>query len=707
MHQHSPTKTSQEVAAIAASCSTTSRHRKSQKALPPLFWYMEMGDFDKAADRARRHPREVKTWATLRTKSMADAKVSGTKRLALHHACFKLRSIVPSSGNNDSFIQVCKFILLLIETHPAAAGMRESRHGCLPLHLAAFASCAPRPNEENSGGRSQHSRSQSAASGNGGLSRPPTISTRSNSESTSSSNNTNMTAIFAEELFSGTQTADFQSDPKNNNLKSEAPPLIQPNHPSVSAKSNVMISAKREDAAVKVINALLDAYPKAIRVDSEGGRLPLHTACAGRATPRVISTLITAYPAAARHRNKDGFLPLHLAAHWGVSHPNIAIALLKAYPDSTLGRNRWERTPLEEALCMAGENGRPHQAALVRALRKHPSYWTSPPEDLFRSTALNERLEGPRIVDTDATLPDDTTSLDDEERRYFNSGHSNLIEEESEQSGGLLGLLSPRGKSGRGESDLHHMLGLSTLIKNQNWNSVLRRVEQNPHEAGETLQAMTRGGFISMQGLTPLHYACERRPPLEVVEALIAAWPEAVTTRLQPGGALPLHVACTWNGSLNAIVALTNAEPAACRIPDDLGNIPLHCAAFSGAEAPVVEALLKTYPKSVLARNHQGSLASDIVKRLRHDNRKGVMALLASSKDEILKAHHRRNRSSGSYGAVAQRAMELNDKCGAPQRKVLNDQQVLSDREEGQDVDLDAGVEVTYEDEDKDNLLWI
>jgi len=33
----------------------------------------------------------------------------------------------------------------------------------------------------------------------------------------------------------------------------------------------------------------------------------------------------------------------------------------------------------------------------------------------------------------------------------------------------------------------------------------------------------------------------------------------------------------------------------------------------------------------------------------------------------------------------------------------------LSDREEGQDVDLDAGVEVTYEDDEegKDNLQWI
>ena len=190
----------------------------------------------------------------------------------------------------------------------------------------------------------------------------------------------------------------------------------QANSLSVSIGRNILISEKREEWAVRVLNALLDAFPRGIRMDSEGGRLPLHTACAGRATPRVVSTLITAYPAAARHRNKDGFLPLHLAAHWGISHANVATALLKAYPDATFGRNRWERTPLEEALCMAGENGRPHQAALVRALRKHPSYWTRP-ADLFNSTSPRERYQ---IVDIDASLPsNEDESLEGEDHRLI------------------------------------------------------------------------------------------------------------------------------------------------------------------------------------------------------------------------------------------------------------------------------------------------
>jgi hypothetical protein len=225
-----------------------------------------------------------------------------------------------------------------------------------------------------------------------------------------------MSAGMAEEVVTGNQTEfhksssakkqpahtrDDSAEEVSTEIATSATHLSQPTM-SVSMGNNILISEKREEWAVKVLNALLDAYPKGIRMDSEGGRLPLHTACAGRATPRVVSTLLTAYPAAARHRNKDGFLPLHLAAHWGISHPNVVIALLRTYPDATFGRNRWERTPLEEALCMAGENGRPHQAALVRSLRKHPSYWTQP-VDLFN--AASPRRMGNNVVDIDETLP--------------------------------------------------------------------------------------------------------------------------------------------------------------------------------------------------------------------------------------------------------------------------------------------------------------
>lgn len=677
--------------------------KKKHKSLPPLFLFMESGEWDKATERAQLYPREVKTWATLRTKSMADAgtkKVSGTKRLALHHACFKLRSVDSSTNSttdDDPFIKVCRFIMLLLEQYPEAAGQRESRHGCLPLHLAAFASCSPKSQSTTADSaaiplaRPGAIRATSLGSGNASartrslgtgtaLPRPSAISHRTNSESTT---DTNMTGVLAEERFAGRQT--MRNEPRYPPPPEDSPTMPSPTV-SVARKSNVVISSRREEMAVQVLNALLDAYPKGIRVDSEGGRLPLHTACAGRATPRVISTLITAYPAAARHRNKDGFLPLHLAAHWGVSHPNVAVTLLKSYPDATLGRNRWERTPLEEALCMAGENGRPHQAALVRALRKHPSYWTRPPPDPF-----SDKARASNIVDMDETVVDDSTSTTSDEDRFGPPKSA---------PSGLASRFSPLSIGKRGSEPLTKTEDLATLIKNQNWEAVIDRLDYNPNESTEHLDVTTRGGFIASKGFTPLAYAVERRPPVEVVQALIEASPESVGIKVQPGGALPLHIACTWHACPSVVTVLLEAEPAACRVPDELGNVPLHSAVFSGATAPVVDSLLRTYPKAALIRNNQGSLPSDICKRLRHENRKLVLSLLNSRKEEIITREHRRSRSSGSQGRVAKLAVELNEEEGTPR----SNQQL--DNQDAVDELQDVGVEVSFEGTDG-GMLWI
>jgi hypothetical protein len=381
----------------------------AKKELPPLFWYMETGDWERATDRIQRHPKEVKTWATLKTKSevAGESTTTTTKRLALHHACFKLRGAgaVAPPVKDDPFIEVCHFILMLIKMYPEAAQKRESRHGCLPLHLAAFASCAPRDSAE-----------EKLAEAVAPILAKPVVKRTSSDQTTE----TNMSAVQAEENYSAAMSDMKRSD--NPNV-------------SVSMRKNTGYSLQRENMLVQVMNELLDAYPKAARVDSEGGRLPLHTACAGRATPRVISTLVTANPAAARQRNKDGFLPLHLAAHWGVSHISVAVQLLRTYPDATVGRNRWERTPLEEALCMAGENGRPHQAALVKALRKHPSWWTRPDIDALGSSRSLHKRGGrtSTIVDVDESLASGDASTTEEQLRLHQQRlHQEYFEDDDE-----------------------------------------------------------------------------------------------------------------------------------------------------------------------------------------------------------------------------------------------------------------------------------
>ena len=62
---------------------TSARRQSSKKTLPPLFIYIEAGDYQRAAERAKRHPREARTWASIKIKSSSG---ETTKRLAQHQA---------------------------------------------------------------------------------------------------------------------------------------------------------------------------------------------------------------------------------------------------------------------------------------------------------------------------------------------------------------------------------------------------------------------------------------------------------------------------------------------------------------------------------------------------------------------------------------------------------------------------------------------
>lgn len=232
---------------------------------------------------------------------------------------------------------------------------------------------------------------------------------------------------------------------------------------------------------------------------------------------------------------------------------------------------------------------------------------------------------------------------------------------------------------------------LQTLIRDQDWDSVMVKLEMNPLDAEEELKVTTRGGFTSTYGFTPLHYACERRPPHKVVEALIAAHPAAVAKRAMPGGALPMHIACTWHAPVSVVNALLSADKATCKVQDELGNLPLHSAIFSGISTTVVERLLRTYSKATLARNHQGSLPEEIAKRLRHDNRRAVMALLNISKEEVMakrNAKHRRNKTDGGFFAQSHKGRD-----GPPTG------------EGDYNYQQQQGIEVAYKKDDE--LVWI
>jgi ankyrin repeat protein len=279
----------------------------------------------------------------------------------------------------------------------------------------------------------------------------------------------------------------------------------------------------------------------------------------------------------------------------------------------------------------------------------------------------------------------------------------------------LLGRLSPSRKQSEEAADLELHTPLATLIHGRRWDKVIARLAANPLEAENELKVVTRGGFTAVRGMTPLHYACERKPPAEVVHCLIEAYPAALGVQAVPGGALPLHIACTWGASDEVVIALLSADSGTARATDELGNVALHAACFSGASVEVVTTLLEVYEKGILARNTQGSRAIDIVRRLRQKNRASMVNLLARRKDDLLGVHHRRDNSSSAWSLCESAA----DASVSPEFVREGEHALEIGYRTGDALQDDhGGVEITYQEadgsqndeqnaSDGEDLVWI
>jgi ankyrin repeat protein len=570
--------------------------------------------------RARNFPEEAARWASVKSSSRSQAgrKAEGALRLPLHHACLKLRNCSQKHAAAET-------IAALLEAHPNAAKERESKHGCLPLHLAAF-------------GVSSHGAQQSVNDRRGGLSRGKSHSvipsrpftntdvslSHKASLSLSSSSNLSESTHLTEQSGISSMFLDSNGSPNGR---------LQSRHRRVGSLDRVELMTNEDggvevlecqsqaEVAVQIIDKLIKAHPRGCRETSEGGRLPLHMAIAGKASAEVVQALLLVYSDAARQRNHDGYLPLHLAALYGVSDEQVAVHLLRAYPDAAVGRNKFERIPLEEALFNAGENGRVKQEELVKVLRKHPSYWTRPISVSGHGRSASEGGAG--IHRSKGGFAPS--------QRMANLSLMPAVPKSPSSKKLPPSATSPDRSTATSAQDIAELAeatDVTFLIKAGEWEAVKERCRICPGEVAEWLTIQSRSGTTVK--CAPLHYALERMPPLDVVEAIVAVakGDEALSWKMTPGDALPLHVACVWGSSAEVVSYLVKQDNAAVRVKDGGGNLPLHQACFSGSSSRTVDLLCQNWPESVHEANGMGSLPLEIVHRLSHPNKHDVLNVL-------------------------------------------------------------------------------
>jgi ankyrin repeat protein len=97
------------------------------------------------------------------------------------------------------------------------------------------------------------------------------------------------------------------------------------------------------------------------------------------------------------------------------------------------------------------------------------------------------------------------------------------------------------------------------------------------------------GGFL------PLHIAVGYKAPVEVVQALVGAYP-AGAVETNKDGHLPLHYALVKRAADQSVTAVLCAHLSGAAAKDKSGNLPLHLAAKYEASAETVGALLAAHP---------------------------------------------------------------------------------------------------------------
>ena len=148
------------------------------------------------------------------------------------------------------------------------------------------------------------------------------------------------------------------------------------------------------------------------------------------------------------------------------------------------------------------------------------------------------------------------------------------------------------------------------------WESLMRRIVTHPREASYKDKCKN----------TPLHVSCRRQPPPEVVEALLNANPDALTSKTVDG-MTPLHFCCFCGSepsTIDKVLLLPNYDhdtirhhyhqeddnPTTLReLVDRRGRTPLHCvcAGFrSKHRLDVVRMLLELDPSCAITPDERG-----------------------------------------------------------------------------------------------------
>lgn len=329
--------------------------------------------------------------------------------------------------------------------------------------------------------------------------------------------------------------------------------------------------------------------------------LPIHIACLYRASPEVIAFLIKCYPEGMEHKNKWGMLPLHIVcSNYYLKPPAITASKLdddfttKAFLNNLYNEsmedemNKWDIAKVVEMLVTSFP-----QSVNVPSDNIE---WYTPLEYAARNIQDKELRD--KITSYLKKKQDQNFTFDGASASY-GAGNDALSLSSS--------LSDSKASHGKGVKALpiSDCTLLYTYILGKQWDSIHDRLQQVPDEASFWI-------IDKNYPRLPIHLACENSAPLEVIEALLNAYPEGCIAK-DGSGSYPLHLACANVQSSKIIFTLLKRAIKASKAKDDIGRLPLHLACVNGADPAVIKALLDAYPTSCTVKDYNGHTAMTYV----------------------------------------------------------------------------------------------
>jgi len=180
---------------------------------------------------------------------------------------------------------------------------------------------------------------------------------------------------------------------------------------------------------------------------------------------------------------------------------------------------------------------------------------------------------------------------------------------------------------------------LYEAITSSNWEEVIQLAESNPDEAKtwvvryfEDQEGVEKGDDEKekeiMWRILPIHSACARQPPIEVITALLKAYPEGAKC-VDDQGMFALHYACGNQASKEVVRSLLMSFPDAAKMKDPRGMLAIHYLACWGPSSiAVVDMILVANSNVAYAKDEDGNTALDLAMEGEYAEKHNVIAAL-------------------------------------------------------------------------------